>query len=182
MVYQFSSPPLVKPRKAKVETTAEIAQKNVIFTLGESRDGIQDLQALFCKLVTELHTRYQQEFDPSDAAIQKQLLLQVKLDGYQYALVCIGTYQPTEATETALSPREFEIARLISKGLPNKAIAMILEISPWTVATHLRRIFIKLEVKSRAEMVAKLMKTGDLRPTSVPLTELVENVQSKQAG
>ncbi len=63
--------------------------------------------------------------------------------------------RPKEPT-TILSPRELAIAQLIAKGLPNKCIGDILEISPWTVATHLRRIFIKLSVNSRAAMVARL--------------------------
>lgn len=57
-----------------------------------------------------------------------------------------------------LSPRELEIARLVSKGHPNKTIAGILEISPWTVATHLRRVFTKLRVGSRAAMVTRIME------------------------
>lgn len=56
-----------------------------------------------------------------------------------------------------LSPREREIARMVAKGLTNKTIARILDISPWTVSTHLRRIFIKLSVRSRAAMVARLL-------------------------
>lgn len=59
-----------------------------------------------------------------------------------------------------LSPREHEIARMIAKGHPNKAIAMVLEISCWTVGTHVRRIFAKLGVGSRAAMIAKLMADG----------------------
>ena len=55
-----------------------------------------------------------------------------------------------------LSPREQEIVRLVAKGLPNKTIAAILDISPWTVATHLRRVFGKLGVRSRAAMIASL--------------------------
>jgi DNA-binding CsgD family transcriptional regulator len=55
-----------------------------------------------------------------------------------------------------LSPREIEIVRLVAKGLPNKTIAGVLEISPWTVATYLRRVFAKLGVGSRAAMVARL--------------------------
>ncbi|HAX75116.1 MAG TPA: hypothetical protein DCY88_04575 [Cyanobacteria bacterium UBA11372] len=62
-----------------------------------------------------------------------------------------------------LSPREQAIAQLVAQGLPNKSIAAILNISHWTVATHLRRIFAKLSVTSRTEMIVKLHKqTGFL--------------------
>jgi DNA-binding CsgD family transcriptional regulator len=60
----------------------------------------------------------------------------------------------------SLSPREQEIARLVAIGYPNKTIAGILEISPWTVATHVRRIFNKLGVHGRPEMVAELARAG----------------------
>jgi DNA-binding CsgD family transcriptional regulator len=56
-----------------------------------------------------------------------------------------------------LSPREHEVARMVSLGYTNKAIAAVLEISLWTVSTHLRRIFMKLNVSSRAAMVAQLL-------------------------
>jgi DNA-binding CsgD family transcriptional regulator len=57
-----------------------------------------------------------------------------------------------------LSPREMEIVRMVAKGHPNKVIADVLDISPWTVCTHLRRIFAKLGVGSRAAMVAEVLK------------------------
>lgn len=57
-----------------------------------------------------------------------------------------------------LSPREQEIARMVAKGYPNKTIAHVLDISTWTVGTHLRRIFAKLSVGSRAAMVARLLE------------------------
>jgi hypothetical protein len=46
---------------------------------------------------------------------------------------------------------------MVAIGHPNKAIAAVLEISSWTVCTHLRRIFAKLGVSSRAAMVARTM-------------------------
>jgi DNA-binding CsgD family transcriptional regulator len=55
-----------------------------------------------------------------------------------------------------LSPRELQIARLVASGATNRAIADALEISLWTVSTHLRRVFAKTGVASRAEMVAEL--------------------------
>ena len=43
---------------------------------------------------------------------------------------------------------------MVAQGLTNSAIAGKLELSPWTVSTHLRRIFAKLDVTTRAAMVA----------------------------
>jgi DNA-binding CsgD family transcriptional regulator len=60
-----------------------------------------------------------------------------------------------------LSPREQEIVRMVAKGHPNKVIADVLNISPWTVCTHLRRIFAKMGVASRAAMVARNSAIGN---------------------
>ena len=55
-----------------------------------------------------------------------------------------------------LSPRELEVARMVGMGFTNKMIASSLGISLYTVSTHLRRIFAKLDVSTRAAMVAVL--------------------------
>lgn len=47
---------------------------------------------------------------------------------------------------------------MVAQGHPNKIIAAVLNISSWTVCTHLRRIFAKLGVTSRAAMVARLLE------------------------
>lgn len=52
-----------------------------------------------------------------------------------------------------LTERELQIATLAALGRSNKQIASHLHISEWTVSAHLRRIFIKLNVDSRAAMV-----------------------------
>ena len=79
-----------------------------------------------------------------------ELLLDVAVDGIRCVLVRAG-----EDDDVALSPREQEIVRLVAEGHPNKIIAAELDISAWTVGTHLRRIFAKLGVASRAAMVAR---------------------------
>jgi DNA-binding CsgD family transcriptional regulator len=73
-------------------------------------------------------------------------------------LAAIGTNGGASggARLAALSPREQQIVRLVAKGHGNKTIGSVLDISPWTVSTHLRRIFAKLGVGSRASMVASL--------------------------
>ena len=48
----------------------------------------------------------------------------------------------------------------MARGLPTKAIANVLDVSLWTVSTHLRRVFAKLQVNSRAEMVARALAEG----------------------
>ncbi len=63
-----------------------------------------------------------------------------------------------------LSPREREIAALVAEGYPSKAIAMTLGISVWTVLTHLRRVYARFGVQSRAAMVATLLSAGLLEP------------------
>jgi two-component system, NarL family, nitrate/nitrite response regulator NarL len=87
--------------------------------------------------------------------IVDEIIFEADIDGLHY---CLLRSQPQSTSHVSLSPRELAIARLIAKGLPNKCIAEILEISPWTVATHLRRIFFKLDVTSRAAMVAQLIE------------------------
>ncbi|MGL6340134.1 MAG: response regulator transcription factor [Waterburya sp.] len=52
-----------------------------------------------------------------------------------------------------LSERELQITTLVAQGKSNKEIASILQISEWTVATHIRRVFMKLNVDSRSAMV-----------------------------
>lgn len=59
-----------------------------------------------------------------------------------------------------LSPREIEIVRLVARDRTNKEISRVLGISVWTVGTHMRRVFAKLGVHSRAAMVAVAMETA----------------------
>jgi DNA-binding CsgD family transcriptional regulator len=84
----------------------------------------------------------------------EDVLVDTELDGCRYLLVRLP--KATHA-RVALSPREKEIVRMVAQGHPNKVIAGVLNISGWTVCTHLRRIFAKLGVGSRAAMVAKLL-------------------------
>ena len=55
-----------------------------------------------------------------------------------------------------LTARELEIARLVAQGLTNGEIAVKLWITQNSVKQALKRMFRKLDVSTRAEMVAKL--------------------------
>jgi DNA-binding NarL/FixJ family response regulator len=55
-----------------------------------------------------------------------------------------------------LTPREIQIAMLVAKGLTNTEIGTELWITQNSVKQALKRMFRKLEVSARTEMVAKL--------------------------
>jgi DNA-binding CsgD family transcriptional regulator len=86
------------------------------------------------------------------------VVLDAEVDGVRYTLTRHATAPRPELP--SLSARECEIARMIAKGYTNKTIALVLEISSWTVDTHIRRIFAKLGVRSRSAMVARLAAVG----------------------
>ena len=72
------------------------------------------------------------------------------------------TRLPTRASRVteSLSPRERSVLRSISCGLSNKRIAQELQIAPETVKSHVKGIFIKLAVQTRAHAVSTASAMG----------------------
>jgi DNA-binding CsgD family transcriptional regulator len=56
----------------------------------------------------------------------------------------------------ALTATEAEVARLVAQGLTNREVADALFVSPHTVNANLRRVYRKLQVRSRTELAHKL--------------------------
>lgn len=104
---------------------------------------------------TEVMHRTMNERGLQNAGNEQTLILHIENGDAAYTIV----KQPLQERAT-LSPREQEIVRLVSNGFPNKGIARKLAISQHTVNTHVRRIFDKLGVNSRAEMVAYALQSG----------------------
>ena len=59
-----------------------------------------------------------------------------------------------------LTPRERDVLAMISQGLSNKRVARTFEISPETVKTHVKRIFLKLAVSTRTEAACRAGSLG----------------------
>jgi DNA-binding CsgD family transcriptional regulator len=85
-------------------------------------------------------------------AVSEHVVFDLDVDGNRYILIKTVS---VERRIHSLSPREREIVRMVALGHQNKVIAAVLNISSWTVCTHVRRIFTKLGVTSRAAMVAR---------------------------
>jgi DNA-binding NarL/FixJ family response regulator len=69
----------------------------------------------------------------------------------------------TQPAYEPLSERELEVLQAASRGLTNKAIGVLLNISDRTVQGHFRHIFEKLTVLSRTEAVVKASQLGLLQ-------------------
>ena len=68
-----------------------------------------------------------------------------------------GPASPDQAGLGSLSPREREIAELVTDRMTNREIATELFLSEKTVESHLRNIFVKLAASSRVD-VARIVE------------------------
>ena len=103
--------------------------------------------------------------EPRENPEAEEVMLDVDVDGARYLLVRLP--KPSRP-RVQLSPREQEIVRMVAQGHSNTVMADVLSISTWTVCTHLRRIFAKLGVGSRAAMVARSLEPGGRKPPDLP--------------
>ena len=100
-------------------------------------------------------------FDANDLADLSALCLHLSAK-----LATLRTKSVTFNSQLAskLTPRELEIAELVAQGLTNGEIGAKLWISQNSVKQALKRMFRKLEVSARAEMVAKLQDVLNSHP------------------
>jgi DNA-binding CsgD family transcriptional regulator len=135
---------------------ALVAIESPARTADAARDVDEVIRALtgLIQVITRGHDTSNSTGSPGE-----EVLVDTEVDGARYLLVRM---RRLGYGRVQLSPREQEIVRMVAKGHPNKVIADVLNISSWTVCTHLRRIFAKLGVGSRAAMVAQLSELGAL--------------------
>lgn len=68
----------------------------------------------------------------------------------------LGIEREAFARRYGLSPREVEVAELVLRGYANPVIASRLGIAPTTAKRHLTRIFEKIGVDSRTQLLSRL--------------------------
>jgi DNA-binding NarL/FixJ family response regulator len=75
-----------------------------------------------------------------------------------------GGTEPDASALAELTPREREVLALVGGGLSNQEIAERLVLSPLTAKTHVSRLFLKLGVRDRAQLVVTAYETGLVVP------------------
>ncbi|MGD0889930.1 MAG: response regulator transcription factor [Terracidiphilus sp.] len=69
-------------------------------------------------------------------------------------------------SRSSLSPREVEILEMVAKGLTNKEIGQVLQISHYTVRNHINHICAKLDAGDRTEAATVALQQGIINTTS----------------
>jgi DNA-binding CsgD family transcriptional regulator len=83
----------------------------------------------------------------------------------RHLLRALGETPPRRPSTGPLSAREREVACMAAEGLTATQIAERLFISPHTARTHLKRIYERLAVSSRAELTRYVVDAGWLTNT-----------------
>lgn len=71
---------------------------------------------------------------------------------------------PCQEVEARLTPRELEVLALIARGLRISDAACALGVAEGTVASHIKSIYRKLDISSRAEAAVHASRMGLLSP------------------
>jgi DNA-binding CsgD family transcriptional regulator len=75
-----------------------------------------------------------------------------------------------------LTDRERDVLALVAEGGTDRDIAAALDISIDTVKTHLRAVFRRLRVRTRAHAVVEALRSGDLRLDGITRPQMEANV------
>lgn len=67
------------------------------------------------------------------------------------------------SSDCQLSDREKEVLTLLGKGLSRREVGRLLELSDSTIATHIRNVYRKLNISSRAEAALEACRLGLIR-------------------
>ena len=67
---------------------------------------------------------------------------------------------PSTERESVLTPRETEVLRLVAKGYTQSEIAGLLSLSRHTVVDHVKSLYRKLDISSRAEAALEATRRG----------------------
>lgn len=97
---------------------------------------------------------------PISPLIARQILTRFRQDTFEKNPVPVAL---ESGASVSLSTREKEVLELITKGFTAIEIASLTKVSHHTVQTYVRRIYVKLKVRSKSEAIYEARSQGLLR-------------------
>jgi DNA-binding NarL/FixJ family response regulator len=164
------------------ETVPDVVIIDVVMPNKDGIEATREIKDAFPKVgvvVLSGHDEQQFVFDALKAGASGYLLKSAELDEVVTTVKSVAqgegkldpslafqvlsefqSYQSQDVSEVyqPLTPREREILKLMSEGLPNKTIASRLQISERTVTTHVANIYSKLHVNNRVSAIQEAMR------------------------
>ena len=164
------------------ETVPDVVIIDVVMPNKDGIEATREIKDAFPKVgvvVLSGHDEQQFVFDALKAGASGYLLKSAELDEVVTTVKAVAqgegkldpslafqvlsefqSYQSQEVSDVyqPLTPREREILKLMSEGLPNKTIASRLQISERTVTTHVANIYSKLHVNNRVSAIQEAMR------------------------
>ncbi|TAN71266.1 MAG: response regulator transcription factor [Methylobacter sp.] len=95
---------------------------------------------------------------PISPLIARQILMRFRQGGQ--STTPLEEHPGANKQRTTLSAREQEVLEFITKGFTSDEIATLMSVSRHTVLTYVRRIYVKLEVSSKAEAIYEARSQG----------------------
>ena len=94
---------------------------------------------------------------PINPAIARHLLKKFRSEGQSAPEPAAA---PADKNLPHVTPREMEVLKLIVRGFSNAEIARLLEVSQYTVTSHIKNLYKKLAVGSRSEAIFEAVQLG----------------------
>ena len=107
-------------------------------------------------IVAEIRSLYQGG-SPISPLIARQILLRFRAQDKPHTAPAPAALEKSPVT---LSPREQEVLEYITKGFTSDEIAGLMAVSRHTILTFVRRVYKKLEVRSKTEAIYEARKLG----------------------
>ena len=144
-------------------------------------DGVQTIKSLVARdpaarvLVLTTYDNEEDIFQALEAGARGYLLKDTTKEeiieavrqiyqGGRYLPQAIAARLADRLIRPQLTPREFDVLRLASRGRTNKEMAAAMFISEETVKSHMKSLFINLGVHDRTQAVAVSIQRGLIRP------------------
>ncbi len=152
---------LVEHPATKIVTTLYSDDDHLFPALQRGADGYLLKEDRFEVLVEEMQKIVRGQ-PPLSPAIARRLLSHFRQgeDGKAAPPPTASRPTPGRVDPPALTPRESEVLTLLSKGFTIKEIAGLMGIKWFTVNDHIKAIYRKLDVSSRAEAAVYASKQG----------------------